>query len=76
MTNKIPNLMVMSKTVLLEITSRFTRRRSGKYNFFQGSQVRYFDFDQIRLWGATSLWGSTRGLFVLLYDEIKIMKTH
>ena len=26
--------------------------------------------------GATSLWGSTRGLFVLLYDEIKIMKTH
>ena len=26
--------------------------------------------------GATSLWGSTRGLFVLLYNEIKIMKTH
>ena len=44
--------------------------------FFQGSQVRYFDFDQNRLWGAMSLWGSTRGLFVLLYDEIKIMKTH
>ena len=76
MTNKNPNLMVMSKTVLLEITSRFTRPKSGKYNFFQGSQVRCFDFDQNRLWGATSLWGSTRGLFVLLYDEIKIMKTH
>ena len=75
-TNKNPNLMVMSKTVLLEITCRFARRRSGKYNFFQGSQVRCFDFDQIRLWGATSLLGSTRGLFVLLYDEIKIMKTH
>ena len=26
--------------------------------------------------GTTSLWGSTRGLFVLLYDEIKNMKTH
>ena len=38
--------------------------------------LRYFDFDQNRLWGDTSLWGSTRGLFVLLYDEIKIMKTH
>ena len=60
----------MSKTVLLGITSRFTRRRSGKYNYFQGSQVRYFDFDHNRL------WGSTRGLFVLLYDEIKIMITH
>ena len=70
------NLKIMSKTVLLKILSRFTRRRSGKYDFFQGSQVRYFHFDQNRLWGATSLWGSTRGLFVLLYDEIKIMKTH
>ena len=74
--NKNPNLMVMSRTVLLEITSRFTRPRSGKYNFFQESQVQCFDFDQNRLWGATSLWGSTRGLFVLLYDEIKIMKIH
>ena len=62
--------LVMSKTVLLKIPSRFTRRRSGKYNFFQGSQVRCFHFDENRL------WGSTRGLFVLLYDEIKIMKTH
>ena len=68
--------MVISKTVLLKITSRFTRRRSGRYNFFQVSQVLCFDFDHIRLWWATSLWGSTRGLFVLLYDEIKIMKTH
>ena len=50
-TNKNPNLMVMSKTVRLEITCRFTRRWSGKYNFFQGSQVRYFDFDQNRVWG-------------------------
>ena len=65
--------MVMSKTVLLGITSRFTRRWLGKYNFFQGSQVRYFDFFY---GGATSLWGSTRGLFVLLYDETNIMKTH
>ena len=75
-TNKNPNLMVMSKTVLSKIPCRFTHRRSGKYNFFQGSQVRCFHFDEIRQWGATSLWGSTRGLFVLLYDEIKIMKTH
>ena len=35
--------------------------------------LRYFDFEQNRLWGATSLWGSTRDLFVLLYDEIKII---
>ena len=76
MTNKNPNLKIMSRTVLLKILSRLTRRRSGKYDFFQRSQVRCFDFDQIRLWGATSLWGSTRGLYVLLYDEIKIMKTH
>ena len=62
MTNKNPNLMVISKTV--------TRRKSGKYEFFQGRQVRCFDFDENRL------WGSTRGLFVLLNDEIKIMKTH
>ena len=75
-TNKNPNLMVMSKTVLLGITSRFTRRWLGKCNFFHECQVRYFDFDQNRLWGDTSLWGSTRGLFVLLYDEIKIMKTY
>ena len=33
--------------------------------------------EEIKLYGgATSLWGSTRSLFVLLYDEIKIMKTH
>ena len=56
--------MVMIKTVLLKIPSRLTHRRSGKYNIFQGSQVRCFDFDQIRLWRDT-----------MLYDEIKIMKT-
>ena len=50
--------MVMSKTVLLKIPSKLTRRRSGKYNFFQGSQVRCFDFNQKRLWGGIRAYGA------------------
>ena len=34
--------------------------------------MQYFDFNQNRLWGATSLWGSTRGLFVSMYIKLNV----
>ena len=48
--------------------TRSTMGKSAKYGILILIRIVYG--------GDTSLWGSTRGLFVLLYDEIKIMKPH